>query len=99
MTFRPFDHLALKLASLALAMLLWFVIAGEKTSEMGVSIPIELQNFPKDLELTGEPVNRRQAASSASASTPSISPSMAAAPMWAARTSTGARSRTSMKPD
>jgi len=57
MTFRPFDHLALKLASLALAMLLWFVIAGEKTSEMGLSIPIELQNFPKDLELTGEPVN------------------------------------------
>jgi YbbR domain-containing protein len=52
-----FDNLALKLASLGLAVLLWFVIAGEKTSEMGVSIPVELQNFPKDLELTGEPVN------------------------------------------
>ena len=52
-----FDNLPLKLASLALAVLLWFVIAGEKTSEMGLSAPVELQNFPKDLELTGDPVN------------------------------------------
>jgi len=51
------DNLPLKLASLALALLLWFVIAGEKTSEMGLSAPVELQNFPKDLELTGDPVN------------------------------------------
>jgi YbbR domain-containing protein len=47
----------IKLTSLALAVLLWVVIAGEKTSEMGLSVPVELQNFPKDLELTGEPVN------------------------------------------
>lgn len=47
----------LKLASVALATLLWFVIAGEKTSEMGLSVPVELKNFPKDLELTGDPVN------------------------------------------
>jgi len=52
-----FDNFALKLASLGLASLLWFVIAGEKTSEMGLMAPVELQNFPKDLELTGEPVN------------------------------------------
>jgi YbbR domain-containing protein len=51
------DNLGLKLASLGLASLLWFVIAGEKTSEMGLKAPVELQNFPKDLELTGEPVN------------------------------------------
>ena len=51
------ENLPLKLVSLALAALLWFVIAGEKTSEMGLSVPVELQNFPKDLELTGEPVN------------------------------------------
>jgi YbbR domain-containing protein len=51
------DNLALKLVSLALAGLLWFVIAGEKTSEMGVSAHVELQNFPKDLEVTGEPVD------------------------------------------
>jgi YbbR domain-containing protein len=57
MRFSALDHLPLKLASLALAVLLWFVIAGEKTSEMGLSAPVELQNFPKNLELTGDPLN------------------------------------------
>jgi YbbR domain-containing protein len=52
-----FDHLPLKLLSVGLAAALWFVIAGEKTSEMGVRAPLELQNFAKDLELTGEPMN------------------------------------------
>jgi len=50
-------NMPLKLVSLALATLLWFVIAGEKTSEMGLSVPVELKNFPKDLELTGDAVN------------------------------------------
>ena len=35
----------------------WFVIAGEKSSEVGLSVPVELKNFPKDLELTGDAVN------------------------------------------
>jgi YbbR domain-containing protein len=52
-----FDNLALRGISLALAVLMWFVIAGEKTSERGLQIPVELQNFPKDLELTGDPVD------------------------------------------
>ena len=52
-----FENVPLKLVSLGLAAMLWFVIAGEKTSEMGVSAPLELQNFPKDLEVTGEPVD------------------------------------------
>jgi YbbR domain-containing protein len=51
------QNLPLKLVSLALATVLWFVIAGEKTSEMGLSVPVELKNFPKDLELTGDAVN------------------------------------------
>jgi YbbR domain-containing protein len=51
------DNLALKLISLLLAVMVWFVIAGEKTSEMGLQVAVELQNFPKDLELTGEPVD------------------------------------------
>jgi YbbR domain-containing protein len=55
---RPaFENFVLKIASLALAVLLWYVIAGEKTSERGLSVPVELQNFPSDLELTGDPVN------------------------------------------
>jgi len=51
------ENVPLKLVSLGLAALLWFVIAGEKTSEMGVPAHLELQNFPKDLEVTGEPVD------------------------------------------
>lgn len=51
------SNLALRGASLLLAILLWFAIAAEKTSEMGISVPVELQNVPKDLELTGDLVN------------------------------------------
>jgi YbbR domain-containing protein len=54
---RLFAHLGLKLVSLALAILLWFVVAGEKTSEVGLTVPVELQNLPKDLEVVGEPVD------------------------------------------
>ncbi len=48
---------ALKLASLALAVGLWFVIAGKPTAERGLAVPVELRNVPRDLELTGDPVN------------------------------------------
>ena len=48
---------ALRLASLALAAGLWFVIVGRQTAERGVSVPVELRNVPQDLELTGDPVN------------------------------------------
>ncbi len=51
------ESLPLKLMSLGFAVLLWLLIAGEKTSEMGLTVPVELQNFPRALELTGEPVN------------------------------------------
>ena len=55
---RIVDNLPLKVLSVALAVVLWFVIAGEKSSEMGISVPLELRNFPADLELTGEAVDR-----------------------------------------
>jgi YbbR domain-containing protein len=48
---------SLRLASVALAVGLWFVIAGRQTAERGVSVPLELRNVPRDLELTGDPVN------------------------------------------
>jgi YbbR domain-containing protein len=51
------DSLPLKVMSLAFAVLLWLLVAGERTSEMGLTVPVELQNFPRALELTGEPVN------------------------------------------
>jgi YbbR domain-containing protein len=47
----------LRLASLALAVGLWFVIAGKQTAERGLAVPVELRNVPRDLELTGDPVN------------------------------------------
>jgi hypothetical protein len=47
----------LRLASLGLAAGLWFVIAGRQTAERGLPVPLELRNVPRDLELTGDPVN------------------------------------------
>jgi YbbR domain-containing protein len=52
-----FENLPLKAASLGIAVVLWFVIAGEKTSERGLAVPVELQNVPANLEMTGEAVN------------------------------------------
>ena len=49
--------MALRLASLALAAGLWFVIAGRQTAERGVTVPVEFRNVPRDLETTGEAVN------------------------------------------
>jgi len=49
--------LPLRLASLGLAAALWFVIAGRQTAERGLSVPVELRNVPRELELTGDPVN------------------------------------------
>lgn len=54
------DNLPLKAVSLGLAVALWYVIAGEKTSEMGIAVPVELQNVPPELELTGDLVNAVQ---------------------------------------
>jgi hypothetical protein len=53
----PHRDLALRLASLALAAGLWFVIAGRQTAERGLAVPVELRNVPRALELTGEPVD------------------------------------------
>lgn len=50
----PFRHFGLKLLSLALALLLWMVVAGEETVERGLRIPLELQQVPPGLELTGD---------------------------------------------
>jgi len=50
----PFRHIGLKLVSVAIAMLLWMVIAGEETVERGLRVPLELQQFPAGLELLGD---------------------------------------------
>jgi hypothetical protein len=50
----PFRHIGLKLLSVAIAVLLWMVIAGEETVERGLRVPLELQQFPPGLELLGD---------------------------------------------
>ncbi len=45
--------LVLRVASLVLALGLWFVIAGRQTAERGLAVPVELRNVPRALELTG----------------------------------------------
>jgi YbbR domain-containing protein len=51
----PFGHLGLKTVSVALAVGLWMAVAGEETVDRGVRVPLELQQFPADLEVQGEP--------------------------------------------
>ena len=53
-TIWPFRHIGLKLLSVAIAILLWMVIAGEETVERGLRVPLELQQFPQGLELLGD---------------------------------------------
>jgi YbbR domain-containing protein len=50
----PFRHLGLKVLSVALAVLLWMVLAGEEIVERGLRVPLEMQQVPADLELVGE---------------------------------------------
>jgi YbbR domain-containing protein len=50
----PFRHFGLKLLSLALALLLWMVVSGEEIVERGLRVPLELQQAPAGLELTGD---------------------------------------------
>jgi YbbR domain-containing protein len=48
---------ALRVASLLVAIGLWFGIAGRQTAERGMVVPVELRNVPRDLELTGDAVS------------------------------------------
>lgn len=52
---RAFRHFGLKVLSLVLAVLLWFMVAGQKEAERSLRIPLEFQNIPERLELTEEP--------------------------------------------
>ena len=48
-------HLGLKFISLALAALLWLVVAGEPIVERALRVPLEFTNLPAQLELVGDP--------------------------------------------
>jgi len=53
----PFRHVGLKVVSIALAALLWVVVAGEQIVERALRIPLEFTNVPAQLELVGDPPN------------------------------------------
>jgi hypothetical protein len=55
MAIQVFRHTGLKLLSLALALLLWWAVAGQKEAERSLRVPLEFQNMPESLELMGEP--------------------------------------------
>ena len=43
-------HIGLKIMSIALAALLWLVVAGEQVVERALRIPLEFTNMPAQLE-------------------------------------------------
>ena len=55
MKFTPFRHLGLKLMAVALAMLLWLIVAGDHLVERSLRVPLEFRNIPPELELVGDP--------------------------------------------
>lgn len=55
MAYNPFRNIGLKILALAIATLLWVTMAGEHVVERIVRVPLEMQNRPERLELTGNP--------------------------------------------
>lgn len=52
---RFFHNVGLKALSVALAVLLWFMVAGQKEAERSLRVALEFQNIPQQLELIGDP--------------------------------------------
>ena len=56
MRYHPFAHFGLKIASVAFAVLLWFMVSSQQAAvERGLRIPLELQNLPTNLEMVEPP--------------------------------------------
>jgi len=53
MALLPLRHVGLKLLSIAVAALLWLVVAGDPTVERTLRVGVELQRIPADLEIVG----------------------------------------------
>ena len=49
-----FENSGLKVISLILAVSLWYIVAGERSTEIVLSIPLEFQNVPEGLEVIEE---------------------------------------------
>src|SRR3954469_17546254 len=55
MKYSPFRHLGLKLMAVALATLLWLIVAGDHLVEHSLRVQLEDRNIPSELELIGDP--------------------------------------------
>lgn len=55
MAYHPFRHLGLKFLSIALAVLLWLLVADQQMVERAVRAPLEFHNVPEGLELVNDP--------------------------------------------
>lgn len=54
---RIFRNFGLKVLSIALAALLWGLVAGQREAERSLRVPLEYRNIPEHLELLGEPAS------------------------------------------
>jgi hypothetical protein len=55
MAYHPFRHIGLKLLSVAVAVAMWFAVAGEQTVERTLRSPLAFQNQPDLLEMVDNP--------------------------------------------
>jgi hypothetical protein len=51
-----FQNILLKIMALAFAVALWFLVTGEKRTEISFWIPLEFKNLPENMMVVGEPV-------------------------------------------
>jgi YbbR domain-containing protein len=54
------DHLALKIASLLIAILMWYGVAHDPVSEVSVLVPVEFARAPKSLDYTADVIPQAQ---------------------------------------
>jgi YbbR domain-containing protein len=57
MRVRIFRNFGIKVLSIALAALLWGLVAGQREAERALRIPLEYRNIPEHLEMLGEPAS------------------------------------------
>jgi YbbR domain-containing protein len=55
MVYHPFRHLGLKFLSVAVAVGLWFIVAGDPIVERSLRVPLERTGWPENLELVESP--------------------------------------------
>lgn len=55
MAYHPFRHLRLKFMAVALATLLWLIVAGDHLVERSMRVALEFRNIPPALEIVGDP--------------------------------------------